>query len=355
MQSYIQPELTLQKGEAAFNVLKKEVKSIDLEGSISQTAHFRTLMCTVILVPLVVFSWTSTFSFWVALNYFLIAILIAQFAFLGHEGGHGAISNSPTQNKFIGQYCMTIFAGLAFDEWRERHNVHHKNCQYELKDPDMDVAVVVSLTEVSLKQKRGIGVVFSRIQHFSIWWLSLFFGLSQRHLSQFAAIKQFKRYTMDCIFLILHFSVWIVFPVAVLGFPLSNVLNTYFIPVVIVGPYLAGVFWVNHIGMPLIDNEESFSFLEHQVRTSRNIKNPIFLDWLFGGLNYQIEHHLFPRIPANKIKRIQPIVKEQISRLGWNYNEYGWWETIYYIGRHLRQIGAQLKPKLTPSLSMREF
>jgi TMEM189-like protein len=87
------------------------------------------------------------------------ALLLAQFAFVGHDAGHGSISGKPAVNRALGHLCMTLVTGLAFDEWMARHRAHHKFCQDEHRDPDMAVDVVVSLTENSRRRKGTIGFI----------------------------------------------------------------------------------------------------------------------------------------------------------------------------------------------------
>ena len=77
----------------------------------------------------------------------------------------------------------------------------------------------------------------------------------------------------------------------------------------IIGMYLGSTFAPNHKGMLIIGELDSVDFLHQQVLTARNVKpNPV-IDYWYGGLNYQIEHHLFPTMPRNKLKYAQPIVK----------------------------------------------
>jgi fatty acid desaturase len=75
--------------------------------------------------------------------------------------------------------------------------------------------------------------------------------------------------------------------------------------------------------MPQFLEGTQVSFLEQQIRTSRNIRPGWFVDFVYFGLNYQIEHHLFPTCPRNKLKRITPYVKEICARTGLEYTEAG--------------------------------
>ena len=76
------------------------------------------------------------------------------------------------------------------------------------------------------------------------------------------------------------------------------------------GLYLGCSFAPNHKGMPILAADDHTDFLRRQVLTSRNVRGSWLVDFALGGLNYQIEHHLFPSMPRPNLRRAQPIVRE---------------------------------------------
>ena len=86
------------------------------------------------------------------------------------------------------------------------------------------------------------------------------------------------------------------------------------------GAYMASIFARNHKGMPLA-NGSTRGFLREQVLTSRNIGGNWIIDLVYGGLNYQIQHHLFPTLPRNNLKRVAPIVRAYCDAHGIRYSE----------------------------------
>jgi Fatty acid desaturase len=74
------------------------------------------------------------------------------------------------------------------------------------------------------------------------------------------------------------------------------------------GLYLGSVFAPNHKGMPILSRDDDSDFLRRQVLTARNVRGGRLTDLLLGGLNYQIEHHLFPSMPRPSLRRAQPLV-----------------------------------------------
>jgi fatty acid desaturase len=270
-----------------------------------------------------------------------LSLLLAQFAFIGHDAGHGSLSGRAGVDRALGQLSMTFVTGLAFDEWIARHRTHHQFCQDEARDPDMAVDFVVSLTEKSRRRKSALGRIMTRHQALHIWALSLFFGHSQRHLSQAAVLREFKFRKLDGAVLLLHLALWFALPCLMLDVSFEKALLAYLIPLTLLGPHLAAIFWVNHVGMPLVEKVECFSFFEHQYVTSRTITNPPAWNWLFGGLNFQIEHHLFPQVPSIRLPAVQEIVRRHLAENRIAYHGVSWGAAVGSIAAHLRAVSRQ--------------
>lgn len=338
MQTYAEPRLTDQEGRALWLALFEDVKRKRLLApALAATLRKLALLAALLAASL----WLAWFgSSWpvVGAACGALALLLAQFAFVGHDAGHGSISRGACVNRAFGQLAMTLVTGLAFDEWIARHRMHHQHCQDERRDPDMAVAFVVSLTEESKRRKGALGRFLTRSQPVHIWLFAFLFGHSQRHCSQAAVLASPRRYRLDAAMLLAHLALWFGLPCLLLGVPVERALLAYLIPVTLLGPYLAAIFWVNHIGMPLVRKVESFSFFEHQVVTSRTIASPPALDWLFGGLNFQIEHHLFPQVPSRRLAAVQAIVREHFARHRIAYHGVGWRSALRSIATHLRSV-----------------
>jgi fatty acid desaturase len=338
MHVHIQPRFTGQQGRALWNSMFAEVNGRRLMAPALLRTLAKLAGLVALLIAALALSWSQG-SFWVVgATYVAIALLLAQFAFIGHDAGHGALSRSRRINRALGQVSMTMVTGLAFDEWISRHRAHHAFCQHEARDPDMAVDFVVSLTEASKRRKGLLGRWLTRHQALHIWPLSLLFGHSQRHLSQAAVLADPRRHGLDAALLLLHFALWFGVPCLLFDVPVVPALLAYVLPLTILGPYLAAIFWVNHVGMPLIEQPESFSFFEHQYVTSRTILNPRALDWLFGGLNFQIEHHLFPQVPSSRLAAVQIIVRKHFARHFIEYHGVSWWAALRSVAAHLRHV-----------------
>jgi fatty acid desaturase len=110
------------------------------------------------------------------------------------------------------------------------------------------------------------------------------------------------------------------------------------------GLYLGISFAPNHKGMPILDAADQSGFLRRQVLTSRNVKGSWLTDLALGGLNYQIEHHLFPSMPRANLRRAQPIVRDYCRQLALPYCEASFIGSYAQVLWHLDSVGRNARP-----------
>ena len=99
--------------------------------------------------------------------------------------------------------------------------------------------------------------------------------------------------------------------------------------------------------MPLVRDVEAFSFFEHQTLTSRSITNPPLWNWLFGGLNFQIEHHLFPTVPSARLAAVQQIVRRHFALNAIAYHGVPWWSALKSVATQLRRVARAGRLQVT--------
>jgi fatty acid desaturase len=109
------------------------------------------------------------------------------------------------------------------------------------------------------------------------------------------------------------------------------------------GICLGGAFAPNHKGMPLVPATMKLDFLRRQVLMSRNIRGGVMVDFALGGLNYQIEHHLFPSMPRPTLKAVQPIVREYCEHHGVTYTEVGLVASYRIVVDYLNNVGLRAR------------
>jgi fatty acid desaturase len=110
------------------------------------------------------------------------------------------------------------------------------------------------------------------------------------------------------------------------------------------GVYLGSSFAPNHKGMPVLTGDERTDFLRSQVLTSRNVRGGPLVDFLLGGLNYQIEHHLFPSMPRPNLRRSQALVRDFCRQHGVAYCQTTLLRSYALALNHLHEVGRPLRP-----------
>jgi fatty acid desaturase len=115
------------------------------------------------------------------------------------------------------------------------------------------------------------------------------------------------------------------------------------------GLYLGCAFAPNHKGMPILSEHDEWDFLRRQVLTSRNVRGGPVVDIALGGLNYQIEHHLFPSMPRPNLRRAQVTVQAFCAEHDVSYLESGLVSSYRQTVRHFHQVGRHASRGATGS------
>jgi fatty acid desaturase len=95
--------------------------------------------------------------------------------------------------------------------------------------------------------------------------------------------------------------------------------------------------------MPTLSGEQHLDFLRRQVLTSRDVRGNVLIDVAMGGLNYQIEHHLFPNMPSPNLRRAQPIIMDYCASIGVPFERTGMIDSYTRALRHLHRAGAPIR------------
>jgi fatty acid desaturase len=284
-------------------------------------------------------------SWWQLLTAVLFAFVFTQFAFIGHDAGHRQIFASRRGNDIVG-YSHGVITGISYEWWVSKHNRHHANPNHEDEDPDIEIPALAFSKEQS-RTKRGLLRWVAKYQAFLFFPLLLAEAVMLRVASVHAVLRQEVKATwLEAALLAAHIAGYLGAVLLVLS-PLKAVL---FIVVHqgLMGVYLGCSFAPNHKGMPILGKDEQLDYLRKQVLTSRNISGGRWVDGLLGGLNYQIEHHLFPSMPRPNLRRAQPLVREFCVRRGISYRHCGIFASYAEVLRHLHAVGAPLRRSSRP-------
>ena len=266
-----------------------------------------------------------------------LAFLTVHAGFLAHEAGHGAITRNRHAIGWIGQVFNTLLTALCYSYYCHIHRRHHPHCNDRGRDPDMQ-SDFFSMYPQSAREKTGLGKLISRRQSVLIWilvWLQPF----TLKIDSIRFLRQNPRTTrVDQLVVLLHFALWFVPPVVLLGLPAA--LLNYGLMSLLAGPYLGVIFLVNHIGTRVIEPDESISFLMQELSTTRNLGTSRLHDFLFGGVNNHIEHHLFPSMPTVRLRAARLIIRAFCQRHGIAYREMSWFAAAREVTRHFQAMSA---------------
>jgi fatty acid desaturase len=279
-------------------------------------------------------------SWWNLLTAAFLAIMFAQFSFIGHDAGHKQIFTSKRANDVVG-HLHACLVGLSYGWWVGKHNLHHANPNHEDDDPDFDIPML-AFTAEQAAGKRGMTRWVAKYQAFLFFPLLLLEGLSLHRSSARAVLRrEVKAHRLETALLGGHFIAYLTAMFVVLS-PLQAIV---FIAVHqgLWGVYMGCSFAPNHKGMPTLTAGQKVDHLRKQVLTSRNVRGGPFVDYALGGLNYQIEHHLFPSMPRANLRHAQPLVREFCLRLGLPYHQTTAFSSYAQVLTHLHAMGAPLR------------
>lgn len=267
-----------------------------------------------------------------------VGVILTQFAFLGHEASHRQVFVSKRANDEFGRIIATLFVGISYSWWMNKHTKHHANPNRVDHDPDIAPDVIVFQTEHAGGRNR-LHAWFLRHQGTLFFPLLLLEGLNLH--------VQGLRYLLDRRNQVA--GRWIelaMLVVRLVGIPLLAFLSLppltavafLLVQLGVFGVYMGASFAPNHKGMPHVPSALKLSFLHKQVLTSRNIVGR-GMTALFGGLNHQVEHHLFPNMPRPHLARAAAIVREYCSERGIPYTAMTIGASYRTVIRHLNSVG----------------
>jgi fatty acid desaturase len=229
----------------------------------------------------------------------------AQVVFLGHDAGHHQIVTSRRGNRLIGLTAGNLATGLSFGWWVPKHVAHHAHPNTENRDPDIGDGVI-AWTPAQAQRRSGLSRWAARHQAGLFFPLLPLEGVSLHRASlQSLRLRRKERSAqVEMLLILVHAGLyltaafWVLSPERAIAF--IAVQQGVF------GGYLGCAFAPNHTGMPIIDEDGGQGFARTQILTSRNIGGGPLMTFFLGGLDLQIEHHLFPGMPDRWYGRSAP-------------------------------------------------
>src|SRR5690606_34588087 len=271
-----------------------------------------------------------------------LAFVFAQIGFIGHDAGHRQIFRSRRANYLVGLVHGNLAIGLSYGWWVDKHNRHHAHPNQEGKDPDIGDGVV-AFTGRQARDSQGLIRFIARHQRYLFFPLLLLEGV-QLHVASVRALasRRLRHRTWEALLLGLHFAGY--FGVVFLVLPPVKAVVFIVVQQALFGLYLGCSFAPNHKGMPILAGDDRTDFFRRQVLTSRNVRGGPLTDFLLGGLNYQIEHHLFPSMPRPNLRRSQPLVQDFCRERGVAYEQTTLLRSYAQSLNYLHEVGQSARP-----------
>ena len=280
-------------------------------------------------------------SLWIQmLNAGFLAFIMVQLCFLGHDLGHKQVFRSSRNNDLLGLF-VSFLVGINRTWWVEKHNQHHSNPNDVDMDPDINLPFI-AFSEDQARGMKGIFRVIARHQAFLFYPLVCFEGFVLKVSGiQYVFGNKLRFPVAEPVLLAAHLGLYL--GLVFLSLPLWHGLLFIAVNQLLLGLYIGLTFAPNHKGMLVLDGQSPLDYLRKQVLTSRNVRSSRLNDYLYGGLNYQIEHHLFPNMPRNRLKEAQKIVMPFCNGRSISYYETGIVRSHREILQCLHQVSAPLR------------
>jgi linoleoyl-CoA desaturase len=325
-----------------FRTLNSRVNKYFRENNIKRTGNWKVWLKTLIMFSLflVPYALILTLNMTPWLQVILVFVMGIGMAGVGmnvmHDGNHGSFSNKDWINKLMGS-SIYILAGNVYN-WKVQHNVlHHTYTNVHGHDEDLDAGRILRFT------KHAQWKWYHRFQHYySIllyglltinWAITTDFVQMKRYMKRKLSYGEFPNpfinWSTLVVSKVIYLGIWILLPILILKLSWWKILIGFFLMHYTAGLILSVIFQLAHImdeaEMPMPENDGSLknTWAIHQLKTTVNFspKNK-FINWFTGGLNHQVEHHIFPNISHIHYGKIAEIVKKTAKEFNLPYNEF---------------------------------
>ena len=339
-----------------FKTLNSRVNSYFRENNIKRTGNWKLHLKTVVMFLLFLTPYFLILTLNISQWWMLLLTVIMGFGMAGvgmnvmHDGNHDSYSSKKWINKLMGG-SMYILAGNVYN-WQVQHNVlHHTYTNIHGHDEDLDAGRIIRFSKHAKWQR------FHKFQHYySVflyglltfnWAITTDFKQSKRYLARKLSYGKMpspiKQWSTVVVSKIIYVLIWLVIPIVFMEISWWKILIGFFVMHYVAGLILSVTFQLAHVveesEMPLPEKDGNMknTWAIHQLFTTVNFgtKNKI-VNWFTGGLNHQVEHHIFPNISHIHYGKIAKIVKQTASEFNLPYKEYR--TTRMAIGAHFRHL-----------------
>ncbi len=350
-----------KKNKEFSKALKNRVETYFKENNISKKANatmvFKTICLTLLfVVPIAIINLAGIEATWAVLTVYAIMGIGQAGIGLGimHDANHGAYSDKPKINNWISSYIELV--GGSSITWKIQHNVlHHTYTNIDGYDEDIDTPPYLRFSpHTELKPIHRLQYIYAWFFYslMTVFWITAKDFIQLSRYEKMDLVKgQGTTYQKELgkliICKILYWAVLLILPLIFCPAPWWSIVIGFVMAHLISGLVLAMIFQPAHVmedlkfDLPDEAGHMDANSLVHQLETTANFaNNSRLLSWYCGGLNFQIEHHLFPHICHVHYRKIAPIVKKTAQEFGVPYHEHKtWFKALWYHTKMLKALG----------------
>lgn len=337
-------EASSQGASASFGELLRRVKAEGLLDLDTRYDYRRlALNMSLILAGLVAFFLIGA-SWWQIPVAVWMGLCGVQSAYMWHEVGHKAMFRDKKVGMLVAYFHANFFSGVSYGWWVNHHNRHHSHPNHISLDPDIGRRTAI----FDIKQyatRTPVQRFIVRHQRVLFFVLLVLEGYKMEKTTVKELAKSgTKRRLLEIGLVLLRAALYLTAVFTVLTPPQAVVF--ILVQHASLGIYFGLMFAPNHKGMEVRDGEaESLDWLERQVLTSRNIRPNWLINFIYGGLNFQVEHHLFPAMPQRNLARARELTRDYCAERGIPYLEVGFWESYRQVATFLHEVSAPTRRK----------
>jgi fatty acid desaturase len=303
--------------------------------------------------------WVAAFvwigdSWWQLASAAVLGVAMTQIAFLGHDAAHRQMFKSGRWNDWISMIIANLLVGISYGWWQSKHTRHHANPNKEGADPDIALRAVAMTPAMATRHRSRLLRWLVAHQGWYFFPLLVLEGVSLHTdgLKRVLSRDKVERRWVEIAFLTVRLGGLTALVLAVL--PPGKAVAFLAVQLAVFGLYMGSSFAPNHIGMPLVSPKLKLDFLRRQVLMSRNITGGRLISLFMGGLNYQVEHHLFPSMARPHLRKIQSLVATYCADEGVTYTQTSLWQSYRTVIGYLNTVGLKGKdPFLCPLVAQR--
>jgi fatty acid desaturase len=342
------------KAGSSFTALTRKIQDLGL-----MRRRYGYYWTKLIGAVLILAAWVVGFvligdSWWQLANAGVLAVVMTQTAFLGHDAAHRQIFKSGGWNDWVSLIIANLLVGMSYGWWQNKHNRHHANPNKEGADPDIALAAIAMTPAMATRHRSRLMRWLVAHQGWYFFPILLLEGLSLHTdgIRRVISRDKVQRRWVELTFLTLRIGGLAALVFLVL--PPEKAVAFLAVQQAVFGLYMGSSFAPNHIGMPLVSPKLKLDFLRRQVLMSRNISGGPPVSVFMGGLNYQVEHHLFPSMARPHLRKAQPLVVAYCAEQGVPYTQTSLWEAYRNVISYLNTVGLKGKdPFLCPLVAQR--